>query len=144
MNPKPKPTPQPIGENFPFFPTAIVALIVLVGSFPYNASAEPSVEKASWYSFKSARAEGTSGYYTASGEPFLENAMTCAMPHRNFDGMYKVTNTKNGKSVIVRHNDYGPGKKPRRKGVVIDLSRGAFLKIADLKQGVVAVTVERI
>ena len=101
-----------------------------------------SPHTASWYSFNSCRKEGTSGYFTASGERFNENDLTCALPHRKFGSSYKVTNLKNGKSVIVRHNDFGPGKKPLSRGVVIDLSKGAFQKIADLKSGIVPVKVE--
>lgn len=120
----------------------LISLLVLLVVGTQVAFAE--VGKASWYSFQSCRSEGTSGYYTASLEPFIENAMTCALPHRRFDGRYKVTNLKNGKSVIVRHNDFGPGKKPRNRGVIIDLSKGAFQKIADLKEGVVQVKVEAV
>lgn len=53
-----------------------------------------------------------------------------------------MTNASNGKSVIVRHNDFGPGKKPFANGVVIDLSKGAFAKIADLKKGIIDVEVK--
>ena len=108
------------------------------------SSAYANETKASWYSFQSARSEGTSGYFTASKEPFNENAMTCALPHRNWGGLYKVTNLKTGKFVVVRHNDFGPGKKPRSRGVVIDLSKAAFSKIAPLSEGIVHVKVERI
>ena len=116
---------------------SLILLINLVGCSPAFAE----VGKASWYDFKSCRAEGTSGYFTASGARFDETAMTCALPRRDFGGTYKVTNLKNGKSVVVTQNDFGPGKKPRARGVVIDLSRGAFSKIADLKSGIIAVEV---
>ena len=100
-------------------------------------------DTASYYTYESCRKEGTSGVFTASGERFDENALTCAMRNRDFGGMYKVTNLDNGKSVIVRCNDFGPNKKLYQKGRVIDLSKGAFLRIADLKQGVITVSVER-
>jgi len=53
----------------------------------------------------------------------------------------RVTNLDNGKSVIVRVNDYGPERNifPDR---VIDLDVTAFKKIADKKLGVVKVKVE--
>lgn len=63
---------------------------------------------------------------TANGERYDERKMTCALRSRKFGKSYRVTNLANGRSVIVRHNDYGPGKKPAGRGVVIDLSPAAF------------------
>ena len=47
-------------------------------------------------------------------------------------GYAKVTNIDNGKSVIVKINDYGP-QSPQR---IIDLDYVSFSKIADLGQGI--------
>jgi rare lipoprotein A len=96
---------------------------------------------ASYYTYESCRREGTSGVWTASGERFNENDFTCAMRSRDFGKYYKVTNLNNGKSVIVRHNDFGPAKKLAKQGRIIDLSRGAFSAIADLRLGVIPVEV---
>jgi len=52
----------------------------------------------------------------------------------------KVTNTENGKSVIVQINDSGP----YGKGRIIDLDKVAFQKIADLGSGVIGVKVEQV
>ncbi len=52
----------------------------------------------------------------------------------------KVTNTQNGKSVVVQINDYGP----QGKGRVIDLDKVAFTKISGLGAGVIGVKVEPI
>ncbi len=52
----------------------------------------------------------------------------------------KVTNTENGKSVVVRINDYGPFGNER----IIDLDKTAFQKIANPSQGVIGVKVERV
>ena len=52
----------------------------------------------------------------------------------------KVTNTANGKSIIVQINDYGP----QGKGRIIDLDKIAFAKIASLGAGVIGVKVERV
>lgn len=101
--------------------------------------------EAAWYSFQSCRREGTSGFFTASGERFRDLGLTCAMRRRDFGQHYRVTNLANGKSVVVKHNDYGPSLKWRnpKTGIthdlsnrVIDLSKGAFQKIADPRQGV--------
>ncbi|EKE11533.1 MAG: Rare lipoprotein A [uncultured bacterium] len=55
-------------------------------------------------------------------------------------GFAKVTNTANGKSVIVEINDYGP----QGKGRIIDLDKVAFTKIASLGAGVIGVKVEQV
>jgi len=51
----------------------------------------------------------------------------------------KVTNISNGKSVVVRINDFGPEAWTERE---IDLSSYAFSQIADLKLGLVNVKIE--
>ena len=78
------------------------------------------------------------GRLTASGERFNQHAMTCASNKHKFGTSLKVTNTANGKSVVCRVNDRGK----LGKGVVVDLSKGAFAKIAPLSQGKVKVTVK--
>lgn len=97
---------------------------------------------ASYYTRESCKREGTSGIYTASGERYNENALTCAMRSRGFGKYYRVTNLANSKSVIVRHNDFGPSKKLHNAGRIIDLSKAAFAKIANLKQGVIPIEIE--
>lgn len=109
------------------------------------------------YAFKNYPTNGIASYYTkndkcdpflhtttASNELFDENAFTCAMRHREFGHYYKVTNLENNKSVIVKHNDFGPSKKLFEKGRIVDLSRGAFETIADLDKGLIKVKIERI
>ena len=77
------------------------------------------------------------GRTTASGEKFDKNKFTCASNHFKMGTILEVTNVLNGKSVVVKVNDTGGFK-----GKKIDLSEGAFKKIADLKQGVIRVKVE--
>lgn len=72
------------------------------------------------------------GSQTATGERFDQWAMTAAHKTLPFGSVVRVTNKANGKSVTVRINDRGP----YIKGRVLDLSRGAFLKIAPQKQGI--------
>ena len=94
----------------------------------------PKTGKASWYSDK----------ITTTGEKSGGDYMTCAMRRTDFGKYYKVCNITNGKYVIVRHNDFGPSKRSYDKGRIVDLSRSAFLRIADLKDGVINVTVEEV
>jgi len=100
--------------------------------------------QASWYSVESCQREGTSGVWTASGEAFKNEGLTCAMRSRDFGKYYKVTNLNNGKSVIVKHNDFGPNKKLHKQGRIIDLSKRAFASIANLKQGIINVKVDEV
>ena len=93
--------------------------------------------------------EGLASYYTvksssnitASGEVFKEKELTCAFMEAPFNSILKVTNLESGKSVIVKVNDRGGFKK---YGRAIDLSSGAFAKIAPLEKGLIKVRIERI
>jgi rare lipoprotein A len=76
------------------------------------------------------------GNYTYSGEKFDMNKMTAASNHFAIGTKLKVTNKANGKSVIVRINDKGAMSK-----YTIDLSKGAFKKIAKLEEGRINVRV---
>ena len=67
---------------------------------------------ASWYG---------SGRRTANGEPFNPNGLTAAHRTLPFGTHVRVTNHKNGRSVIVRINDRGPFVRGRS----IDLAKGA-------------------
>ena len=75
---------------------------------------------------------------TASGEVFDQSAHTAAHNKLPFGTKVKVTNAKNGKSVVVRINDRGPFVKGR----IIDLSRSAFSKIGNTSAGVIDVKIE--
>lgn len=81
------------------------------------------------------------GRRTSSGKVFDKNGMTCAHMTLPFGTKLKVTNLKTGASVIVTVTDRGNFGK---LGRVIDLSEGAFKKIAPLKQGVVNVKIEKL
>ncbi|MFO5527611.1 MAG: septal ring lytic transglycosylase RlpA family protein [Cuspidothrix sp.] len=82
---------------------------------------------ASWYG----------GYFhgrlTANGEIYNQDDFTVAHRSLPFNTYLKVTNTKNGKSVIVRVNDRGPYISPRS----LDLSRTAARCLGSEHTGVV-------
>ena len=75
---------------------------------------------------------------TASGEMFNNLAMTAAHKTLPFGCKVRVTNMKNGKSIIVKINDRGPFIQGR----IIDLSRAAFARIGDTKSGTITVRIE--
>jgi rare lipoprotein A (peptidoglycan hydrolase) len=70
---------------------------------------------ASWYG------PGFHGARTASGERFNQHGLTAAHRSLPFGTKVRVTNVRNGRSVVVRINDRGP----HIRGRVIDLSSGA-------------------
>ena len=75
---------------------------------------------------------------TASGEQFDPEALTAAHKSWKMGTRVRVTNPRNGKSVIVRINDRGPYVPGR----CLDLSRAAFRAIEDLGRGVMPVRYE--
>ncbi|MEN8211216.1 MAG: septal ring lytic transglycosylase RlpA family protein [Thermodesulfobacteriota bacterium] len=75
---------------------------------------------------------------TANGELFDQSANTAAHKKLPFGTKVKVTNVKNGKSVIVRINDRGPFVRGR----IIDLSRSAFNSIGNTSTGVIDVKIK--
>ena len=77
---------------------------------------------------------------TASGERFDQNALTAAHRTLPFGTKVRVINTRNGESVVVRINDRGPFVR----GLIIDLSKAAFERIASTRAGVIRVRVERV
>lgn len=82
---------------------------------------------ASWYQ---------SGYRTASGEHFNPNGLSIAIRSRDFGRKYIVT--YQGKSIVVRHNDFGPSPKTGRQ---FDLSKMAAIRLGMVGRGVARVCV---
>lgn len=78
------------------------------------------------------------GRLTANGERFNMNAMTAAHKTLPFGTKVRVTNSRNGRSVVVRINDRGPFIRGR----TIDLSRGAAQKIGMISTGHARVKLE--
>ncbi len=114
--------------------------LAIAKAVPNTTGVYPTYGIASYYTAKSCKQEGTSGVWTASGQRYNEYALTCATRDKSLFGRYiKVMNIENGKSVTVLVNDFGPNKKLFRRGRIIDLSKGAFGKIADLKKGLIRV-----
>lgn len=116
----------------------VLALLVLsaCGSTPKSGSRVSSGHSES----------GMASYYgnefhgrkTANGERFDQGKLTAAHRTMPFGTRVRVTNTQNGRSVVVRVNDRGPFVKGR----IIDLSSSAFKSIASINAGVVPVRVQ--
>ena len=101
------------------------SLVASTISMPTIASAQSGI--ASVYS------EGP----TATGERVVASGMTAAHRTLPFGTMVRVTNTGNGRSVVVRINDRGPFVKGR----IIDLTPGAAHAIGIAGLGSVTVDV---
>jgi len=105
-----------------------------------NAKLVEIVEKAgtkvsgivSWYSDK------FHGKKTSSGESYDKKDLTAAHKSLPFGTKVKVTNVRNGKSVVVKINDRGPHTKSR----LLDLSRAAFSSIGSIDSGTLKVDME--
>ena len=106
---------------------ALMLCLLLLTSISVNA------EVASWYNLD--------GRKTASGEVFRKHSLTCASNTHKLGTYLKVTNTANDKSVVCKVNDTGGFSK---YGRTLDLSKGAFSKIAPLSRGTVNVTIKRL
>ena len=78
-----------------------------------------------------------SGRLTANGERFNPNGYTAAHRSLKFGTRVRVTNLRNGRSVIVRINDRGPFVGGR----IIDLAYGAAKAVGLHNSGVARVQV---
>jgi len=78
------------------------------------------------------------GRATASGEKYDPDKLTAAHPSLPMGTRVRVTNLKNGRSVVVRINDRGPYKGGR----IIDLSTRAANEIGLLADGITKVVVQ--
>lgn len=76
---------------------------------------------------------------TASGERFDMHQLTAAHRTLPMGTRVRVTNTRNGRSIVVRINDRGPYGN---RGRIIDLSEAAAQRLDMIDAGVVPVTVE--
>jgi len=92
------------------------------------------ITTASWYGWGFARRR------TASGEPFNPMALTAAHKTLPLGSRVRVTNLRNGRSVVVRINDRGPYHGNRG----IDVSKEAARQLRMVSQGVAKVKIEEL
>jgi rare lipoprotein A len=113
-----------------------------LASIPTKPQPQPQPERnnllaslrgyASWYG------PGFHGRLSASGEPFNQYDLTAAHRSLPFGTRVRVTNLRNGSSVVVRINDRGPYHGNR----IIDLSKAAAQVLGLTRMGVAPVRVE--
>jgi rare lipoprotein A (peptidoglycan hydrolase) len=83
------------------------------------------------------------GTKTSTGERFYNNKYTAASNLYKLNTIVRVTNLRNGKTVLVRINDR-MHPNMLRKGRVIDLSQSAAKQLVFKSKGIVKVSVDAI
>lgn len=111
-------------------PAAPVRQVTQIAAGPVRVRLSSGL--ASWYG------PGFHGNRSASGEIYNQNAMTAAHRSLPFGTYVQVTNTDNGRSVVVRINDRGPFIGGR----VIDLSAAAARALGVINTGVAPVRLD--
>ena len=128
--------PDAVPRDEPFHRFANRPYTVFGQSYVPVVNKQPGKERglASWYGRK------FHGQKTASGETYDMFAMTAAHRTLPIPSYVRVTNLKNGKSVVVRVNDRGPFHSQR----IIDLSYAAAERLGMVAAGNAPVEVERL
>jgi len=111
---------------------SLLAVTLLTGV----CNGEEVKTKASWYSTQESKAR------CADGSALNDNALTCASWCYPLSTWIKVEHE--GRAVVVKVTDRGPGKKALSRGVTLDLSKRAFSELAGLEQGVIQVKVSQV
>jgi rare lipoprotein A len=129
-------SPDAVPRVEPLNPRANKPYVALGRSYTPLTADVPFRQKgiASWYG------KQFHGNRTASGELYDMFAMTAAHPTLPIPSYARVTNPRNGRSVIVRVNDRGPFKEDR----AIDLSYGAATRLGLVGAGTGEVEIERL
>jgi rare lipoprotein A len=109
--------------------TSLVATALVVTLVPTSSTAGQRGQ-ASWYGYEGGRV-------TANGERYNPASLTAAHRTLPMGSRVRVTNNRNGRSVVVRINNRGPFTGGR----IIDLSEGAAAAIGIKSSGVGDVTV---
>lgn len=111
----------------------LLALAILALVLPFGAAqSRTQVGVVSWYG------AAFHNRPTASGERFDLRAMTMAHRTLPFGTKVRVTNLRNGRSVVVRVNDRGPFVGQR----IADLSQAAAAEIGMMRRGVAPARIE--
>jgi rare lipoprotein A len=118
-----------------FFIFVLLLLANCTSNAPQNNSAWIGYQESGEASFYAMKYQFRS---TASGERLNQLAKTAAHRQLPFGTRVRVTNIRNGESVVVKINDRGPFVEGR----IIDLTRSAFASIGDTRSGLIDVEIE--
>ena len=126
------------------FPVVIVVMFFIfpVSTHAQSRTTEKEVKPKKitrvFYGQASFYANKFNGRKTANGEIFDQKKLTCACNVLPLGTWIKVTNLRNGRSVIVKVNDRIHPKMKR----IVDLSRSAAQKLGYVSSGLTRVKVE--
>jgi rare lipoprotein A len=104
------------------------SLVILLGGLSAAIAGEAETGNAAYYR----------GKRTASGEAGSSTGFTAAHRTLPFGTQVRVTNLRNGRSVVVRINDRGPFGRGR----IIDVSRAAARELDMIGSGIAKVRVD--
>jgi rare lipoprotein A len=97
-------------------------------------SGDTAIVVASWYG------PSFHGRRTASGQVFDQDRLTAAHKTLPFGTKLRVTNLRNGRSVLVTVTDRGPYVRNRQ----LDVSRGAARRLGLIQRGTAPVLIEKL
>lgn len=120
----------------------LAILVLVAGVRPDPARTRGSGDPQGQVGLATYYGPGFHGRQTASGERFDQRDMTAAHRSLPLGTRVRVTNLENGESVELLINDRGPYGRNRRKGAIIDVSKGAARKLDFIADGLVRVRVE--
>lgn len=125
----------------------LIAGSFILSAFSYKVSAQQHRKDRSFWTENGKKViYGIASYYankfhgrkTANGEIFSQSKLTCACNVLPLGTWVRVTNLRNGRSVVVKTNDRLHPKVKR----VVDLSRAAAEKLGFISRGLTRVKVE--
>ncbi|WP_207632739.1 septal ring lytic transglycosylase RlpA family protein [Foetidibacter luteolus] len=120
----------------------IFMLVLFIVSWSAPAQAVPAAtQNRIIYGIASFYSKSLEGTATATGETFRHKSYTGASNNFKLGTWLRVTNLRNGKSVIIRVNDR-MHKRMEKKGRVVDLTRAAAIELDFIKRGITRVKVE--
>ena len=120
--------------SLPLFASSLAARADQTPRVHDAADAYTESGEASWYGLRH------EGMRTTSGEPFDSTKMTAAHASLPLGTLVRVTDTRSGRSIVVRVNDREPSHGVR----CIDLSRAAAVKLGFAARGVADVTLAQV
>jgi rare lipoprotein A len=116
----------------------ILFMFVLLPAFGQDTDEESDTKPVLLYGTASFYANKFHGRKTANGDIFSQDKLTAACNVLPLGTLIRVTNLRNGRSVIVKVNDRMHSKMKR----VVDLSRSAAQKLNFIRSGLTKVKIE--
>ena len=116
-----------------------VAVCVLLAAVRSAGSAPPRRVQQGLASFYG---PGFHGQQTASGETFDQTEMVAAHRTLPLGSVVRVTNLENRREVVLRVIDRGPYGRNFRRGTIVDVSRGAAMRLGFTRDGLARVRLE--